>query len=57
MQLKGKKKKKEKEIYTVYGEGVVTDQMCQKDLVKFSDRDFSLDQVDQLKLIAIKSRH
>ena len=45
MQLKGKKK--EKEIYTVYGEGAVTDQMCQKGLVKFSDRDFSLDDTPQ----------
>ena len=46
MQLKGKKKKK-KEIYAVYGEGAVIDQRCQKGLVKFCDRDFSMDDTPQ----------
>ena len=46
MQLKGKKKKK-MEIYAVYGEGAVIDQRCQKGLVKFCDRDFSMDDTPQ----------
>ena len=49
-------------IYTVYGEGVMTDRTCQKCFVKFCAGDFSCctmlhGQVEQLKLIAIKSRH
>ena len=32
-----------KKICAVYGEGAVTDQMCQKWFVKFHDGDFSLD--------------
>ena len=43
------------------GEGAVIDRTCQKWFVKFCAGDFSLDNgpqwVDQLKLIAIKSRH
>ena len=31
-----------KKIYTVYGEGAVTDQMCQKWFAKFHAGDFSL---------------
>ena len=54
-------KKKKKKICAVYGEGAVTDQMCQKWFAKFCAGDFSLDDapqsLDQLKLIAIKSRH
>ena len=30
-------------IYAVYGEGAMTDQMCQKWFVKFCAEDFSLD--------------
>ena len=48
-------------IYAVYGEGAVTHQTCQKWFAKFRAGDFSLDDapqsVDQLKLLAIKSRH
>ena len=33
----------QKVIYAVYGEGAVTDQMCQKCSVKFHAGDFSLD--------------
>ena len=33
----------QKKICAVYGEGAVTDQMCQKWLVKFHAGDFSLD--------------
>ena len=51
----------QKKICAVYGEGAVTDQTCQKGFVKFRAGDFSLDDaprsVDQLQLIAIKSRH
>ena len=38
MQLKRKKK-----ICAVYGEGAVTDRMCQKWFARFSAGDFSLD--------------
>ena len=31
----------------MYGEGAVIDQRCQKGLVKFCDRDFSLDDTPQ----------
>ena len=52
---------KTKKICAVYGEGAVTDQICQKWFVKFHAGDFTLDnaprRVDQLKLIEIKSRH
>ena len=48
----------QKKICSVYGEGAVTDQTCQKWFAKFRAGDFSLDDaprsVDQLKLIAIK---
>ena len=37
-----------KKIYTVYGEGAVTDQMCQKWFVKFRAGDFSLGDASQL---------
>ena len=50
----------QKKICAVYGEDIVTDQMCQKSFVKFHAGDFSRDYpswVDQLKLIAIKSKH
>ena len=51
----------QKNIGAVYGEGAVTDQKCQKWFAKFHAGDFSLDDspcwIDQLKLIAIKSRH
>ena len=50
-----------KKIYAVYGEGAVTDQMCQKWFVKFHVEISCWmtlhGQVDQLKLIMIKSRH
>ena len=46
----------------VYGEGAVTDGMCQQWLVKLRAGDFSPDDApqlgrDQLKLMVIKSRH
>ena len=41
MQLK--RKNKIKKISVVYGEGVVTDQMCPKWFVKFCAGDFLLD--------------
>ena len=45
----------------MYGEVAMTDQTCQKWVVKFCAGDFSLDDahglVDQLKLIMIKLRH
>ena len=51
----------QKEICTMYGEVAMTDQTCQKWVVKFCAGDFSLDDahglVDQLKLIMIKLRH
>ena len=53
----------QKKICAVYGEGVVTDQTCQKWFAKFCAGDFSRSwtmlhgRVDQLKLIGIKSRH
>ena len=51
----------QKKICAVYREGAVTDSMYQKWSVKFCAGDFSLDmlhgRVDQLKLIASKSRH
>ena len=37
-----------KKICAVYGEGVVTDQMCQKSFLKFHGGDFSLDDAPQL---------
>ena len=49
-----------KKTWAVYGEGAVTDQLCQTWFVKFNAGDFSLDNVPhsgQLKLIAIKLRH
>ena len=53
--------KHKKRICAVYGEGAVTDQMCQKWCAKFHGGDFPLhdapQQVNQLKLIAIKPRH
>ena len=51
----------QRKICAVYGEGAVTDQMCQKWFAKFYDGDFSLEDAirsgRQLKLIAIKWRH
>ena len=51
----------QKNICAVCGELAVTDQTCQKQFAKFHAVGFSLDDapqwVDQLKLIAIKSRH
>ena len=51
----------QKEIYVVYGEGAVTDRTCQKWFAKFRARDSRWmmlhGRVDQLKSIAIKSRH
>ena len=44
-------------IWAVYGEGAVTDRMCQKWFPKFLAGDFFLDDASQLKLIAIKLRH
>ena len=38
----------QKKICAVYGEGAVTDPMCQKRLVKFCVGDFSLDNAPQL---------
>ena len=35
--------KEKKKICAVYGEGAVTDRMCQKWFAKFHPRDFSLD--------------
>ena len=56
MQLKHKEK-----ICAVYGEGAVTDQMCQKWFAKFHAGDFSLDDAprlgNQFKLLAIKLTH
>ena len=37
----------QKRISAVYGEGAVTEQMCQKWSVKFSAGDFSLDDAQQ----------
>ena len=37
----------QKQICAVYGEGAVTEQMCQKWSVKFSAGDFSLDDAQQ----------
>ena len=48
---------KKKIFCTVCGEGAVTDQICQKQFVKFHAGDFLMDDADQLKLIAIKVRH
>ena len=39
---------KKKKICTVYGEGAVTDHMCQKWFVKFCAVDFSLDNAPRL---------
>ena len=49
----------QKKICAMYAEGAVTDRTCQKWFVKLRAGDFSLlhGRVDQLKLIAIKSRH
>ena len=51
----------QKTICAVFGEGAVTDRMCQKWFAKFCVGDFSPmvlhGWVDQLKLIAIKPRH
>ena len=51
----------QKKICTSYGEGAVTDQMCQKRFVKFRAGDFSLDDAPwwsrPVKLIAVKLRH
>ena len=51
----------QKKICAVYGEGVVTDQTCYKWFAKFwleiSHWTMLPGQVDQLKLITIKSRH
>ena len=48
-------------ICATYGEGAVTDQMCQKWFAKFraGDSHWTMlhGQVDQLKLIEIKLRH
>ena len=38
----------QKRICTVYGEGAVTDRMCQKWFVKFCAGDFSLDDATRL---------
>ena len=38
----------QKQICAMYGEGAVTDQMCQKWFVKFCAGDFSLDNAPQL---------
>ena len=50
-----------KKIYAVCGEGVVTDQTCQKWFAKFRAGDFLLDDAPQLdrpvELIAIKLGH
>ena len=62
-QLKCQKKKKQKKnkIYVVFGEGALTDPMCQKWFVKFYAGDFSLEDAPQsgrpLKLLTIKWRH
>ena len=45
-----------KKIYAVYGEGAVTDPMCQKWFAKFCAGDFSLDDAPQLGRPVIKSR-
>ena len=51
--------KTHKKICAVYGEGVVTDQMCQKWFAKFHAVDFSLDDAPRLgtPVVKIKSRH
>ena len=52
--------KMRKKICAVYGEGAVTDQTCQKELQSFMlEISWMMlrGRVDQLKLIAIKSRH
>ena len=36
-----------RKVYVVYGEGAVTDQMCQKGFVKFRAGGFSLDNSPQ----------
>ena len=57
-----------KKICAVYGEGAVTDRMCQKWFVKFSAGDFSLDDAprsnrpvevdgDQIRIIIENSQH
>ena len=47
-----------KTICAVYGEGAVTDQMCQKWFVKFGARDFSLDVAPQSgRLVEIDRDH
>ena len=50
----------QKKICAVYGEGPVTDWMCQKGFMKFCTRDFLLEDapvVDQLKLMTMQLRH
>ena len=51
----------QEKICAVYGEGAVTDQMCQKWFAKFCAGDFMLtmfhSRVDQLKLIVVRARH
>ena len=57
-----------KNIYTVYGEGAVTDQMCQKWFEKFHVEDFSLEDApwsgrpvevdsDQMEILIEKNQH
>ena len=57
--MQKKKRKKEKMIGAMYGEGSVIDGLCQKWFVQFEH--FSLDDaprsVDQLKLTVIQLRH
>ena len=38
---------KQEKICAVYGEGAVTDRMCQKQFAKFCAEDFSLDNAPQ----------
>ena len=51
----------QKKIGAVYGKGAVTDQTCHEWFVKFGAGDFSRTMfhnwIDQLKLIAVKTRH
>ena len=56
----------QKKIHAVYGEGAVTDQMCQKWFVKFRAGDFSLDnapqsgrpvEVDQIETLIENNQH
>ena len=58
---KGKNSTAMQKICAVYGEGAVTDSMCQKRFAKFhaeiSRWTMLCSRVDQLKLIEVKSRH